>query len=104
MSPFSYRYLREANLFDVFFGQGTLPETFWIYPLRTVHYVNSRILMTMIALHISGALYHTFIMKDGLLRRMSFGRRWVGARIATTRIQTDPIGSAGSAVGETSGV
>jgi cytochrome b561 len=54
-------------------GRGTLPEDFWVFPIRSVHYVLSR--MATIALHITGALYHTFILKDGLLRRMSFGRR-----------------------------
>jgi cytochrome b561 len=72
----------QANLVAVIFAhQGALPESFWIFPLRTVHYVNSRILMTIIALHISGALYHTFIMRDGLIRRMSFGRRWISTRL-----------------------
>jgi cytochrome b561 len=31
--------------------------------------------MALIALHVAGALYHTIIRKDGLLRRMAFGRR-----------------------------
>jgi cytochrome b561 len=65
----------------IFLHQGALPPSFWIYPLRTVHYVNSRILMGLIALHLSGALYHTFVLRDGLLRRMSFGRRWISARL-----------------------
>jgi cytochrome b561 len=54
---------------------GALPKDFWVYPVRTVHYAFSRLLMALIALHIAGALYHTFILKDGLLRRMFFGRR-----------------------------
>jgi len=37
--------------------------------------VISRLLMAMIALHVSAALYHTFILRDGLLRRMWFGKR-----------------------------
>ena len=64
----------------IFLHQGALPASFWIYPLRTVHYLNSHILMGLITLHLSGALYHTLVLKDGLLRRMSFGRRWVSAR------------------------
>jgi cytochrome b561 len=31
--------------------------------------------MALIALHVMGALYHTLVLKDGLLRRMGFGRR-----------------------------
>jgi Prokaryotic cytochrome b561 len=59
----------------VFAGHGALPADFWIFPVRTVHYLFSRLLMALIALHVAGALYHTFILKDGLLRRMFFGRR-----------------------------
>lgn len=66
----------------IFLHHGTLPASFWIYPLRTVHYINSRILMGLIALHVSGALYHTLVLRDGLVRRMSFGRRWITARVA----------------------
>jgi cytochrome b561 len=33
--------------------------------------------MTLIALHIIGALYHTLLLRDGLLKRMFFGRRTV---------------------------
>jgi cytochrome b561 len=59
----------------VFTGHGTLPPDFWAYPVRSVHYVFSRLLMALIALHVAGAVYHTFILKDGLLHRMFFGRR-----------------------------
>ena len=54
-----------------------LPADFWVYPIRSVHYVISRVLMAVIALHIVGALYHTLLLRDGLLRRMFFGRRIV---------------------------
>jgi cytochrome b561 len=56
-------------------GRGSLPPDFWVFPIRSVHYLVSRLLMATITLHIIGAMYHTFILKDGLLRRMSFGRR-----------------------------
>ena len=66
----------QAGLLDVVYGErGVLPLDLWIYPVRSVHYVVSRMLMALIALHVVGALYHTFILKDGLLRRMAFGRR-----------------------------
>lgn len=61
--------------FVLFAGQGSLPADFWAFPIRTVHFLISRVLMALIALHIAGALYHTFILRDGLLRRMFFGRR-----------------------------
>jgi cytochrome b561 len=63
----------------VFAGHGAPPKDFWAYPVRTVHYVFSRLLIALIALHVAGALYHTFVLKDGLLRRMFFGRRCLPA-------------------------
>jgi cytochrome b561 len=66
----------QTGLPDVVFnGRGTLPADFWVFPMRSVHYVISRLLMAVIALHVAGALYHTFILRDGLLRRMGFGKR-----------------------------
>jgi cytochrome b561 len=56
-------------------GHGALPGDFWVYPMRSVHYVISRLLMALIALHVAAALYHTLILRDGLLRRMWFGKR-----------------------------
>jgi cytochrome b561 len=70
----------QTGLFDsVFFGQGNLPADFWAYPIRNVHYVVSRILMTLIAVHIVAALYHAFVLRDGLLKRMFFGRRKINS-------------------------
>jgi cytochrome b561 len=63
----------------VFTSDGTLPKDFWAYRVRIIHYAFSRLLMALIALHVAGALYHTFILKDGLLRRMTFGRRTLPA-------------------------
>ena len=56
-------------------GRGQLPADFWVFSVRSVHYLVSRLLIVTISLHVLGALYHTFVLKDGLLRRMSFGRR-----------------------------
>jgi cytochrome b561 len=66
-------------------GDGTLPADFWDYPARTVHYGASRVLIGLIALHVAGALYHTLILRDGLLRRMFFGRR------VLTRTNSTPV-------------
>jgi cytochrome b561 len=63
----------------VFLHQGALPADFWVFPVRSVHYVISRALMALIALHVAGALYHVFVRRDGLLRRMWFGRRIISA-------------------------
>ena len=66
----------QAGLPDVVFGgHGALPSDFWVFPARAVHYVVSRLLMALIELHVAGALYHTFIVRDGLLHRMWFGKR-----------------------------
>ena len=70
-------------------GHGALPADFWVFPARSVHYVISRLLMALIALHVAGALYHTFVLRDGLLRRMWFGNRVLrnGASVAPARAQ-----------------
>jgi cytochrome b561 len=66
----------QAHLPEVVFsGHGKLPESFWVYPLRGVHFFFARLLIALIALHLAGALYHSFIRRDQLLRRMSFGFR-----------------------------
>jgi cytochrome b561 len=66
----------QTGLLDiVFVCQGALPPDFWVFPVRTVHYAISRLLMALIALHVAGTLYHTLILGDGLLRRMWFGKR-----------------------------
>jgi len=68
----------QAHLPQVLFaGQGALPASFWVFPARSVHYAISRLLMALIALHVTGALYHAVILRDGLLRRMWFGRRFL---------------------------
>lgn len=78
----------QAGLPDVLFGgHGALPADFWVFPVRPVHYVISRLLMALIALHVVAALYHTFILRDGLLRRMWFGRRY--SRIEVDRRRPD---------------
>ena len=78
----------QFGLFDiVLFGHGRLPADFWVLPIRSVHYALSRILMTLIALHIVAALYHAFVLRDGLLGRMFFGRRRIGA---TTPVRIEP--------------
>jgi cytochrome b561 len=56
-------------------GHPPIPADFWAFPIRTVHYVISRVLMGLIALHLAGVVYHTFIRRDHLLRRMGFGKR-----------------------------
>ena len=66
----------ETGILGILIGQHPqIPADFWVYNLRHAHYLISRVLMVLIALHIAGALYHTLNRRDGLLRRMWFGRR-----------------------------
>jgi cytochrome b561 len=66
----------QSGAFNAAFrGEGALPASFWIYPLRTVHFAAARLLMALIALHVAGALFHILVRRDGLLARMSFGAR-----------------------------
>ena len=59
----------------VFGGVGTLPVNFDALPPRAVHGIVAKLLMLFIAMHFAAALYHQFIKRDGLLRRMGFGPR-----------------------------
>lgn len=63
----------------VFGGSGApLPDSFAVFPTRVVHGVLAKLLVALIALHATAALYHHFVLGDGLLKRMGFGRRWLG--------------------------
>ena len=60
----------------VFGGSGDpLPATFGTYPTWVAHGFIAVLLVAFIALHVLAALYHQFVRKDGLFRRMLFGRR-----------------------------
>ena len=66
-----------AGLFPIVYG-GTaqsLPPELASMPTRMAHGFIATLLVALIALHIAAALYHQFILKDGLLRRMWFGKR-----------------------------
>jgi len=58
----------------VFGGEGQLPADFWSYTPRKAHGLLTKLLMALIVLHVVGGLYHQFIIKDGLFRRMWFGK------------------------------
>ena len=59
----------------VFFGHGHLPESFDALPMHTLHVLAARVLAAFVALHVAGALYHQFVLKDRLLSRMSLRPR-----------------------------
>jgi len=52
-----------------------LPASFDQFPPRAVHGLLAWVLTILIAGHVLAALYHHFIRKDGLLKRMWFGDR-----------------------------
>jgi cytochrome b561 len=61
---------------SVFQGTGEpLPPSFAAYPSFVVHGYLALLLAGLIVLHVAAALYHQFFVKDGLFRRMWFGRR-----------------------------
>ncbi|MBI3675288.1 MAG: cytochrome b [Proteobacteria bacterium] len=52
-----------------------LPGTFAVFPTFQAHAVLATLLAILIAGHICAALYHQIVLKDGLFRRMWFGKR-----------------------------
>ncbi|WP_019954972.1 cytochrome b [Yoonia vestfoldensis] len=66
-----------AGLFPIVYGgtAETLPPELSDLRQRAAHGVIASLLVALIALHVVAAVYHQFILKDGLLRRMWFGRR-----------------------------
>ena len=54
---------------------GSLPESFAVFPSFRAHAALATLLSIMIAVHVAAALYHQFVLKDGLFRRMWFGKR-----------------------------
>jgi cytochrome b561 len=67
----------QSGAFDAVFGTGVLPDDFKFFTLRKVHGLLSRLAMALIAVHVAAALYHQFVLKDGLIARMTFGKKSV---------------------------
>jgi cytochrome b561 len=60
----------------VFAGSGEpLLPTLMIFPTRVAHGYIALLLACFIILHVAAAIYHQFVRKDGVIRRMFFGRR-----------------------------
>ena len=57
---------------------GSLPDSFAVLPTFQVHAALAAILAILIATHTAAALYHHFVLNDGLFRRMWFGQRSIG--------------------------
>ena len=45
-------------------------------PLHAIHRYTAITLFAFLALHVAGALFHQFILRDHLLSRMGFGLPW----------------------------
>lgn len=56
-------------------GQGTLPDDFHDFAIHGAHELIASTLALLVLLHIAAALYHTFVLKDGLLARMWFRKK-----------------------------
>jgi cytochrome b561 len=66
-----------AGLFPIIYGHsGTpLPHSFLVYQTRVAHGIIGWTLAALIGLHVLAVSFHQFVKKDGVLRRMWFGRR-----------------------------
>ena len=56
---------------SIFLGRGALPERLDPVLLHALHVLVGRLLAAVLALHVAGAFYHQFILRDGLISRMS---------------------------------
>ena len=56
---------------------GSLPDSFAVFPSFRAHAALATLLAILIVIHIAAALYHQFVLKDGLFRRMWFGKRTI---------------------------
>lgn len=54
-----------------------LPGDFDVFPTFQAHSFLAVLLAILIAVHIAAAFYHQFMLKDGLFRRMWFGKRTI---------------------------
>ena len=66
-----------ADLLPIAYGGSgaTIPAMMEELPQRALHGLFAITLVLLIGLHIAGALYHQFVLKDGLMRRMGFGKQ-----------------------------
>lgn len=66
-----------ADLFSIVFANsgGALPESFDIFSARIAHGIIATLILTLVGLHFVGWAYHQFILRDGLISRMWFGKR-----------------------------
>ena len=58
----------------IFDGGGAALPNFHDYPPRVPHGLGARLLLALFVVHAGAALHHHFILRDGLLARMWFGK------------------------------
>ena len=56
---------------------GRLPDSFAVFPTFRAHAALATLLAILIVLHSAAALYHQFVLKDGVFSRVWFGRRTI---------------------------
>lgn len=64
----------QSGLLDAVFGSGTVPADFNAYTPRKVHGFASKLAIAGVILHVGAALFHQWVLRDGLLGRMRPGR------------------------------
>jgi cytochrome b561 len=75
MAATGYWTASVAGLVPILLGSSApLPQDFSVFPSFLAHGAIATILLSAIALHLSAALYHQFVRKDGLIKRMEVGQ------------------------------
>lgn len=64
-----------GGLFPILSGQKVILPDFETLPPYAGHGILATVLLVLLALHIAGTLYHLFVKREPLLKRMWFGRR-----------------------------
>lgn len=71
--------VQTAGLAELLFaantGNGNLPPNISSFPPAQVHAWTARFMLSLVALHIFGALYHQLLLRDSLLGRMAIWPR-----------------------------
>lgn len=55
-------------------GVGALPDTFEGQPVRIIHGLSSKLLMAAVLFHMLAALYHQFVLRDSIFKRITLFR------------------------------
>lgn len=73
----------------IIFGEtGTALPNFHLHPPHVPHGLGAKLLLALLFAHIEAALYHQFIRRDGIFRRMWYGRR--GSCVSPSRKSRNP--------------